>query len=77
MGNTHPQVHTDINGKPWGTSPELTSVCTPRHCPNLYLAQTQPVRYMALLSLAYLIKKSSGTLDSGRKGELSYKWDSF
>ena len=56
----YPSTHTraDINGKPRGTSPERTSACTPRHPPNLYLAQTLPMRHMALSSLAYLIKKS-------------------
>ena len=57
MGNPHPQLHTDLDGEPWGTKLELTSICTPRHCRSLYSANPLPSQHLAHLSLAYLIKK--------------------
>ena len=44
---------------PWGTSPELTSICTPWLCRNLYLAISLPKQLLALWVLAYLIKKKN------------------
>ena len=40
-----------------GRRPRADFCMHTQHCPNLYLAQTLPVRHMALSSLAYLITK--------------------
>ena len=52
VGNTHQHAHTDDHGRPWGTSPELTSVCS---LPELVLSTNLAQGAFGTESLAYLI----------------------
>ena len=54
---THTLQHQPETMGGGGGSPELSSVCTPWLCQNLYLALSLPQRLTALSSLTYLIKQ--------------------